>query len=92
MERYSAAEGDRVRIRWDGGECVDDDFALTVCRESDASTVDGVLTTAAHADTLHRLFRDGTTFTIVLESASGERTRFERCTLLSSSGKWVAPG
>lgn len=91
MEQYSTTAGDRIRVEWGDGRAVEGNLTLTVRRDSAASMADGVLTTATHADVLHALFRDGTTFRIRLTPADGTaETTFEGCTLLSSSGKWAA--
>lgn len=121
VEQFSTAAGDRIRVDCaEPARSFDDDVALAVRRDPAASTVDGVLTTASHADVVHELFRVGATFRISVTPAStrrsgdgegtdgtgegeggigesgengesGATTTFEGCTLLSSSGKWIAP-
>jgi hypothetical protein len=91
MERYDAAEGDRIEVAWPAGRVAPDDLVLAVDVAGEPTS--GVLTTADGADALHRLFRDGAVFDLrVVPVDGGTPTVFEGCTLLSSSGKWVASG
>lgn len=96
MKHYRTAAGDGIRVEFDrpgaGAEAtIADDLALAVSRGADDPSVDGVLTTSAHADAIHDLFDRGERFRIVVDPADDDGTiAYEGCQLLSSSGKWTA--
>lgn len=89
-ELYEAAAGDRLRVESaTAGIAFDLEGSLTVDRAGEGP-VTGVVTTAAHADAIHRLFVTGAPFTIAVTPTEGDSFRFEGCEFISSSGKWHA--
>lgn len=91
MDHYATAEGDCVRVTAAEADVAFVlDGSLTMDRSPVSGMVAGVVTTDAHADEVHDLFRTGTTFAIEVDPAEGDSFRVEGCTFLSSSGKWNA--
>lgn len=92
MQHFSTADGDRIRVECEQtGLSFADGLSLVVRRRPTAQMIDGVLTTDVHSDGLHELFARGETFHIRVRPAGGrETTVYRDCTLLSSSGKWIA--
>ena len=90
MERYSTSSGDTIAIEADDpGIRVSTALAVTVHAVDAGGRADGVITTDAHADAIHDLFRRGATFRIDVDPDDANRRTFAECTLLSSSGKWI---
>lgn len=91
MQTYSTDAGDSIRIETaDEERVLSTDLRVTVHTGAHRGRADGVITSAAHGDAIHDLFRREATFRIVVDPADGtDRRTFEECTLLSSSGKWV---